>query len=217
MKPFIASVLIIWGALVVVLGANGVFVKPPGEPPIPILIGATSGLILFIAAYLGWRAFREAILGADLALLTAIQAWRFAGLGFLALSAHGILPKAFAWPAGWGDIAIGVTAPWVALALVRRPGFAASRLFVIWNLLGILDLIDAVTMGALSSGLVPSLSREATAGPMAQLPLVLIPAYLVPLFVIFHLTALLQARRQRLYLPTSQDRAETSLRTASAG
>ena len=32
--------------------------------------------------------------------------------------------------------------------------------------------------------------------PMAQLRLVLIPVYLVPLFIIFHLTALLQARRQ---------------------
>jgi hypothetical protein len=35
-----------------------------------------------------------------------------------------------------------------------------------------------------------------TTGPMAQLPLVLIPAYLVPLFVMLHLAALFQARRQ---------------------
>ena len=34
-----------------------------------------------------------------------------------------------------GAIAVGLTAPWVALALVRRPGFATSRLFVGWNLL----------------------------------------------------------------------------------
>jgi hypothetical protein len=31
---------------------------------------------------------------------------------------------------------------------------------------------------------------------MAQLPLVLIPAYLVPLFVMLHLAALFQARRR---------------------
>jgi hypothetical protein len=30
---------------------------------------------------------------------------------------------------------------------------------------------------------------------MAQLPLVLIPAYFVPLFIILHVTALAQARR----------------------
>jgi hypothetical protein len=32
---------------------------------------------------------------------------------------------------------------------------------------------------------------------MAQLPLVLIPAYFVPLFIMLHLAALFQARRPR--------------------
>jgi hypothetical protein len=95
-----------------------------------------------------------------------------------------------------GDIAIGVTAPWVALALVRNPAFVTSRLFVIWNLLGILDLVVALSTGALSSGFVAALRSEVTTAPMAQLPLVLIPAYLVPLFIMFHLAGLLQARRQ---------------------
>ena len=107
-----------------------------------------------------------------------------------------MLPGAFAWPAGLGDIAIGVTAPWVARALVRRPGFAISRVFVVWNLLGILDLVVAVSVGGLSSALASGAPGEVTTGPMAQLPLVLIPAYLVPLFVILHLAALFQARRQ---------------------
>ena len=48
-------------------------------------------------------------------------------------------------PAGWGDIAIGLTAPLVALALVRRlPG--AVPLAILWNVLGLLDLIVAVGM-----------------------------------------------------------------------
>jgi hypothetical protein len=46
-----------------------------------------------------------------------------------------------------------------------------------------------------SSGFVAGLAGEVTTGPMAQLPLVLIPAYFVPLFIMFHLTALLQAQR----------------------
>jgi len=94
-----------------------------------------------------------------------------------------------------GDIAIGVTAPWVALALIRQPAFAASRQFVVWNLLGILDLVVALSTGALSSGFVAGLVGEVTTAPMAQLPLVLIPAYLVPLFVMLHLAALFQAQR----------------------
>ncbi len=195
MRTLIASVLALWFGLVVLLAANGAFVRPPEVPPIPILLGATIPLAAFIAAYLGSSAFREWILALDLPLITALQAWRAGGLGFLALSAHGLLPRLFAWPAGWGDIAIGVTAPWVALALIRRPGFAAGRAFVAWNLLGILDLVVAVSAGTLSSGFVPGLAGEVTTAPMTQLPLVVIPAYLVPLFVMLHIAAIAQARR----------------------
>ena len=191
----LAAVLMAWLALVLLLGADRAFVRPPGMPPLPILAGVTGPIIAFLAAFWVSRAFRDFVLAADLRLVTGIQAWRFAGLGFLALYAHGVLPGLFAWPAGLGDMAIGVTAPWVVLALLRRPSFAASRLFTVWNLLGVLDLVVAVGTGALSSALAVGVAREVTTAPMAQLPLVLIPAYLVPLFVMLHLAALFQARR----------------------
>ena len=140
-------------------------------------------------------AFHAFILAFDLRLATAIQAWRFAGLGFIALYVYGVLPGVFAWPAGLGDIAIGVTAPWVVIALIHRSGFASSRVFAVWNLLGILDLVAAVSSGTLSSALASGVAGEITTGPMAQMPLVLIPAYFVPLFVMLHVTALLQARK----------------------
>ena len=130
--------------------------------------------------------------------MTAVQAWRFAGFGFLALYAHGVLPGVFVWPAALGDMAIGLTAPWLALALVRRPGFAVSRLFVVWNLLGIFDLVVAISIGALSASLGTGAAREVTTAPMAQMPLVLIPAYFVPLFAMLHLAALFQARQVAL-------------------
>ena len=195
-RPIIVGVLALWFVVVFLLGAAGAIARPPGTPPFPILIAATAPVLVFLGAYWGWPAFRAYVLSLDLPLATAIQAWRAGGLGFLALYAHGVLPGAFAWPAGLGDIAIGVTAPWVALALVRRPGFAISRVFVVWNLLGILDLVVAVSVGGLSSALASGAAGEVTTGPMAQLPLVLIPAYLVPLFVMLHLAALFQARRQ---------------------
>jgi hypothetical protein len=104
-----------------------------------------------------------------------------------------VLPGLFAWPAGLGDMAIGLTAPWIAAALTRNPGFAHTRRFAVWNGLGILDLAIAVTLGGAASGVVPGLTSISTA-PMAQLPLVLVPAFLVPLFVMMHLSAFLQAR-----------------------
>ena len=117
-------------------------------------------LLLFAAWYGILIAFRRTVLAADLRLLTAIQAWRAGGLGFLALSAHGILPGQFAWPAGLGDIAIGVTAPWVALALIRSAGFAKSQLFVVWNLLGIWIWPWRSGWCAMSAGFVPGTCRK---------------------------------------------------------
>jgi hypothetical protein len=190
----VSVVLAVWLAVVFFLGATETFVTPPGTPPIRVLIGVLAPLIVFFAALWLSAAFRDFVLTIDLHLAAGIQAWRFAGLGFLALYAHGVLPGLFAWPAGLGDIAIGATAPWVIAALVRRPDFASSRRFVVWNLLGILDLVVAVGLGALSAGLALGVAKGVTTTPMALLPLVLIPAYLVPVFVMLHLAALFQAR-----------------------
>lgn len=190
-----AAVLVVWLALVFLLGAGGAFVTPPRALPLPILIGVTVPIIVFLAGFWLSRPIRGLVLAADLRFTTGIQAWRFAGFGFLALYAHGVLPGLFAWPAGLGDIAIGVTAPWIVVALIRRPSFGASKCFMVWNLLGVLDLVVAVGAGALSSALAVGVAGEVTARPMTQLPLVLIPGYLVPFFIMLHAAALFQARR----------------------
>jgi hypothetical protein len=191
----VAVVLTAWFVLIVLLGASGAFATPPGVLPLPIAVGVTAPIVVFLSAYWMSRQFREFVLTADLRLVAGIHAWRAVGFGFLALYAYGVLPGLFALPAGLGDIAIGVTAPWIVLALIRRPDFAASKTFVVWNLLGLLDLAVAVGTGALGSGLATGIAGEITTAPMAQLPLVLVPAYLVPIFIMLHLTALFQVRR----------------------
>jgi hypothetical protein len=192
-KTVVTVVLAVWLALVSLLGAGGAFASPPGTPPLPILIGFAAPIIAFFAGFRLSRPFREFVLSTDLRLAMGIQAWRFAGLAFLDLYMYGVLPGIFAWPAGLGDIAVGVTAPWILVALIRQPGFAASKAFVVWNVLGVLDLVVALGTGAL--GVVLATAGEASTGPMAQLPLVLVPAYLVPIFMMLHATALIQARR----------------------
>jgi hypothetical protein len=193
-KP-VAAVLIVWLALVFFLGALGAFTGSPGSPPVAVLFGVVVPIAFFLVTFQVSHAFRDFVLGFDLRLAAGIQAWRFAGLGFLALYANGVLPAVFAWPAGIGDIAIGLTAPWVMRALIQRPGFAASKRFVNWNLFGILDLVVAVSSGGLNALLAHGFPGEITTRPMSELPLVLIPGYFVPLFVMLHLTALFQARR----------------------
>ena len=190
--------LALWLGLVFFLGFRGGFVGRAGSPPLPIFLGFAVPLVVFFAAYFGWSEFRAFILGADLRLVAAMQGWRWGGLGFLSLYAHGVLPWLFAFPAGLGDMAIGVSAPWILLGLIRRPSFAASRRYRIWNILGITDFVVALSMGTLCSGAFPRITAligNVTTAPMAQLPLVLIPAYMVPLFTMLHFTALFQARR----------------------
>ena len=194
MKKLVLTALAVWLALVLILGDRGLFTRPPGRPPLPILLGALVPVVVFILAFRFSEAFRGFVLAFDPRLGAAIQGWRFAGVGFLALYAHAVLPGSFAWPAGLGDMAIGITAPWVMLALIQRPGFAASKLFIVWNLLGMLDLIVAVGSGGLNSLLAQGTQNEITTRPMSAMPLVLIPEYFFPIFFMLHLSALFQAR-----------------------
>jgi len=194
-KTIVGAVLLLWLALAIILGAGEAFVREPGAPPLPILAGVLTPVLVFLIAFWTTGSFRNFVMSMDLPLLAGIQAWRFAGLGFIALYAYRVLPGIFAWPAGLGDMAIGITAPFVVLALRRQPAFAAGRVFQVWNLLGVLDLVVAVSLGALSSVLGYGISDVITIFPMAQLPLVLIPTFFVPLFLMLHITSLLQAER----------------------
>ena len=194
-RPAVATALAVWLVLVLSFGAAGAFVGPPGTPPLPMAIGVAVPLMLFFASLRISQSFREFVLTLDLRLIAGMQAWRWAGLGFLSLYAHKVLPAVFALPAGLGDMAIGVTAPWIILALIRQPGFAASGAFVRWNILGILDLIIAVSIGTVSAFLATGAPGEISTAPMATLPLLLIPAFLVPLFLMLHTAALMQSRQ----------------------
>lgn len=206
-RSVIFTALALWLGLVIFLGSQGAFVGAAGSPPLPIFLGLAIPLTVFFAAYFGWGAFRAFILSADLRFITAIQAWRWAGAGFLTLYANHVLPSLFAFPAGLGDMAVGFSAPWILRELARRPSFAASRRYRMWNILGLVDFVVAVSTATLCSGFVPAITRlvgNITTTPMAHLPLTLIPAYMVPFFAMLHFTALFQSRqlaRQKITTP----------------
>lgn len=213
-RTAIPIVLTVWLLLVVSLGAAGAFVGPPGQPPLAIAMGIAVPLLLFFAWLRFSHSFREWVLSLDLCLIAGMQAWRWAGLGFLFLYAYHVLPAAFALTAGLGDMAIGVTAPWIILRLSRQPAFAASTAFIRWNLLGILDLITAVSIATVSAMLASGAPGEISTTPMATLPLLVIPVFLVPLFLMLHAAALLQSKthrtdQQRLASESSAARADT--------
>ena len=180
------------------LALNHQFVAPPGTPPLSILGAVLTPIILFGIAYFASATVRELVLTADLSLVTSLHAMRFVGFAFLGFYALGILPGYFAWPAALGDMAIAVTAPWLARGLREQPKLAASKKFIGWNLFGILDFVVAVSMGAIVPLLFPELRRSGGCTTLfAMLPLSLIPTFLVPFYTIFHLVALIQARHAR--------------------
>jgi hypothetical protein len=190
----IPALLVVWLGLISWFGATEAFVAPGGAPPLRLLAAVLGPVIVFLVAYRASAAVREFVLTADLRVITATQAWRFGGFAFLALHAYGVLPGYFAWPAGLGDMAIAAVAPWMLAGLAREPGFAASPRFVTWNVLGILDLLVAVTVGAAVPLLFPNVGSAIPTGAMTRIPLVLIPGFFVPGYLILHVIALAQSR-----------------------
>jgi hypothetical protein len=189
-----AAILVGWLAVTVALAALGIYHVDAGAIPtiqygilLPILIG-----ILLI-----WRseAAKRIIDAVPQEWLVGVQLYRALGVIFLILYATGKLPGLFAWPAGVGDIAIGLLAPVVGFAYARAPRGAAG-LVRAWNVFGILDLVVAVGTGFVTA---PSLFQPIEVQPnselMSVLPMVLIPVYLVPLSIVLHLASLAKLHR----------------------
>jgi hypothetical protein len=159
-------------------------------PLIPFFV-ATS-LIGSLVAIARSPSLRRALAAVPVSALHALQAWRILGVVFVILLAKGQLPAHFALPAGWGDIAIGLTAPLVALALARGMR-GATTMAIAWNVIGLLDLAVAVGMGTgiLAPLLMPDLGpRVPPAAAMGALPMILVPTFAVPASVLMHMVAL---------------------------
>jgi len=135
------------------------------------------------------------------ARLTLPHTLRVVGVTFLIVMAQGHLPAVFALPAGLGDIATGLAAPLVARRLARGTGHTRAVWF---NLLGILDLVVALSIGFLA-GLGPWRPLDVTPStqPLALLPLTLIPTVAVPLAITLHIVSL---RRLRTATRLQEDR-----------
>ena len=189
-----AVVLAAWPALALVLAppAASLATSDPYRlnPLIPAFFAGS--VVAMLAAFALSRTLRRVVGSASLPALVGVQLFRVIGAVFLVLLAAGRLPAHFAKPAGWGDLAVSLSAPLVALALARGvPG--ARGLAVAWSVLGLLDLMVAVGMGTgfLAPLLAPELgARVPPVGPMGTFPMLVIPAFMVPLAVLLHLAAL---------------------------
>ena len=177
-----------WAAAIVALAALGGF-APGATGPVPGVAFAFGGLLLLLfGAWFLWPQFRDALLAVPLPALIALNFGRLGGAFFVILELQGRLSAPFAPIAGLGDMTVALLAgPLAMLAAANpraRPAWAGA-----WNALGTLDLVTAVSLGLLSAPGSPL--RVFTEGPgtlaITTLPWIMIPALLVPLYLLIHL------------------------------
>jgi hypothetical protein len=124
--------------------------------------------------------------------------------------ALGIFPAVFALPAGLGDVLIGVAAPLVAKNL-RNGHPASQRRAILWNVLGLADLVVAITLGVLSApGPFQRFALDRPNVAISEFPFVIVPTVLVPLSVLLHVLSLRSLTRSRpaaAAIPAGLDRS----------
>ena len=182
-----AGLIAVW--FVFALSASALHVFKTDLLPVALGLAVTIPIVAFVLWFATSAAFRQFALSLNPRTLTFVQSWRVAGFTFLVLYAAGILPGVFALPAGLGDIAIGATAPLVAIKLGN---FNHRRGFIFWQILGISDLVMAVTLGTIARLISPD---GVGTGVMTVLPLSLIPTFAVPLLIMLHVICIAQARQ----------------------
>ena len=201
-----AAVLSGWFVLAVALALAGVYSGATSRIPtiqfgiaIPILIGC---LLIW-----RWPSVSRLIDAVPRQWVIAIQFYRVEGVTFLVLYAAHLLPGVFALPAGLGDVAVGLLA--AAIGIGATGGRQLNpRTVLRWNLLGIADLIVALTTGFLTAPSAFQMFAFDHPNELISLfPLVLIPTFLVPLAILLHIISLIQLGRATAHVGGSPARA----------
>jgi hypothetical protein len=198
---WIAIVLLAWLAIRLGFG----FFAPVGITlSTPFVAGfLTAGMVLGLAPLLFSPLFRQAIAATPLTWLVGLQTLRVEGTLFLALLDMKLLPAQFALAAGYGDVTVGLLAIWIIYLLNTKKTYART-LIILWNILGLLDLLTALTTGTVFIGAFAS-QVVASGGSMGYLNYVfLIPTYAVPLGLSFHIYTLFKLLSIRQPAATSQ-------------
>lgn len=191
-------VLLLWFVAVFAAAHAGVFLNPPGRPPGAVGLAFGLPLLGFLLVFLGLPRFRAAASAVPPVLLVAVHGWRCVGMGFIMAYYHHLLPPGFAWPAGLGDMAVALAAPYIALRVARDPAYLASTPFWVWNLFGMADFIAAVGLGVAHQAAPQFFHASVTTGLMQELPFALIPCFFVPLIAMTHIIMVHQGRSQKL-------------------
>jgi hypothetical protein len=193
----LGSILFGWLAVALLLAWSGIFRAAANQPFPYIALAIVIPIVIGALLIRGSRRVREIVDAVPQSWLVGFQFYRVVGVIFLALYAGGLLPGAFALPAGYGDVFVGLTALPVAIGYTRC-GSKCDQFVALWNWFGIADLVVAVATGFLST---PSpfqvLSLDAPNLLIDSFPLVMVPIYVVPLSIVLHLASLTKLRQEK--------------------
>lgn len=173
-----------WLATSAVIAARGYYQATADGPP---WLGiAAGGSLIALLAMTRIPAVARALAAPGSLTRSALpHTFRVAGASFLIVMALGHLSALFAIPAGLGDIAVGIRAPFVARRLARGTG---RRSAVWFHALGTVDLVSALVLGGLTGYGIVHTNPPSDALPL--LPIVLIPTASVPLLLALHIVSL---------------------------
>jgi hypothetical protein len=166
--------LAVWLVVAIAVSAAGAL-RHASPLMIPVIILALSTLALVAC----WKLspIREWVGAVELRWLVLLHVTRFIGLYFLVASNRGQIPEEWAVPAGIGDSVIAAGALLIFLA-----GISQRVPLLLWNTLGLVDIVFVI-LSAMRLGL-----RDPSATIfLRELPLSLLPTFLVPLIVATHL------------------------------
>lgn len=184
----IGSVVLVLGAVMswVCLARIPASMGPAGALIIPIC-WITPSLVLWL--------FRDWFLAEPLSQrwLVGLQVWRVIGGVFLIEYSRGHIPAIFAYPAGIGDLLVGVLAAGVVLIYMKKriPVWSIYLILV----LGVADFISAFFFGYFSSEGPMQLFDPEIENNLLLYPTGLIPLFLVPYAIFFHTLSYLSLKR----------------------
>ncbi len=187
--------ILAWTASIVGAAATGHFTpSTPGiviQPPAIFAVAAAT----LLAAWIFSPQFRAALLSIPLQALVGLNVLRVLGVFFVIQYFAHALAAPFGPVAGLGDTITGLLAIPLAISIAR--GSFSKSSVAWWNAFGALDLFTALTLGALSQDGVPFriFFGEPGLTAMTQLPSVIVPTILVPIYLLMHLTVAYRLRQ----------------------
>lgn len=184
----------LWYALAARLGELGILAPPETATGVPyILFFLFGGTAVLVVLALATATGRKLLAGADQREIIAFQVPRVMGAIFLVGWAVGDIPWQFALPAGVGDIWAGI-AGWQAYRALEAGQENATALLWRANIIGILDFAVAVLTGLMTSEGFLHLMAIENPNIINDFPLVLFPAFFVPIFLAAHVFSIMKLR-----------------------